>query len=402
MTKHCKSCRRDLDESHYSDSYRTCTECRSKRKQKTNRKRLNIKECQDLAHLKDGKCLSAEYKNNSTKMKWQCSKGHEWEARMNSVKNQNQWCPHCAGNVTLNIKECQDIARLKDGKCLSTEYKTTKTKMKWQCSKGHEWEASMNSVKQGKWCPNCAGKALLTLKQCQDTAHLKDGKCLSTEYKTNKTKMKWQCSKGHEWEARMSDIKQGTWCPQCSGTAPLTLKQCQEMAEIKCGLCLSTEYKNAHTKMKWQCSKGHEWEASMNSVKQGKWCPQCSGYRSEELCRKIIEDNLLEKFPKKRPDWLHGLELDGYNEKLNIAFEYNGIQHYEYNEHFHRGDLANLETQKSRDRDKYRLCREHKVNLIIIPYQYDYRQPKELEDFILNELNRSLNIKILSSSNISS
>ena len=265
MTKHCKSCRRDLDESHYVDPYKTCTECMSKRKQKSN-KRLSLKQCQKMAEFKGGLCLSDEYKNNRTKMNWKCSNGHEWEANMDNIKNKNQWCPHCAKK------------------------------------------------------------------------------------------------------------------------APLNLKQCQNLAESKNGKCLSTEYKNSGTKMKWKCSKNHEWEARMDSIKQGSWCPQCSGYRSEELCREIIEDNLLEKFPKKRPDWLHGLELDGYNEELNIAFEYNGIQHYEYIEHFHRGDPANLETQKARDRDKYRLCRENKVNLIIIPYQYDYRQPKELEDFILNEL----------------
>jgi len=165
------------------------------------------------------------------------------------------------------------------------------------------------------------------------------------------------------------------------------LKECQDLAESKGGKCLSTEYKNIITKMKWQCPKGHEWETPMATLRNmGCWCPQCSGYKSEELCREIIEDNLLEKFPKKRPKWLEGLELDGYNEELNIAFEYNGIQHYEYNEHFHRGDPERFEAQKARDRKKYRLCREHKVNLIIIPYQYDYKHPKELEDFILNEL----------------
>jgi len=349
---------------------------------------LTLKECQDLAESKGGLCLSTEYKNNRTKMNWKCSNGHEWEACMDQIKNQNTWCPYCAGNVTLTLKDCQEMAESKDGLCLSTEYKNALTKMNWKCSKNHEWEARMHDIKYGSWCPHCAGTALLNIKQCQDLAHSKDGKCLSTEYKNTKTKMKWKCSKGHEWEACMGDIKnQNQWCPYCAGKAPLTLKECQDLAESKGGLCLSTEYKNNRTKMKWKCSKGHEWEARMCDIKnQNTWCPQCSGYRSEELCREIIEDNLLEKFPKKRPDWLHGLELDGYNEELNIAFEYNGIQHYEYNEHFHKGDLANLETQKARDRDKYRLCREHKVNLVIIPYQYDYRQPKELEDFILNEL----------------
>ena len=78
--------------------------------------------------------------------------------------------------------------------------------------------------------------------------------------------------------------------------------------------------------------------------------------------------------------------LDGYNKDLNIAFEYNGIQHYEYTEHFHRGDPELFEKQKERDLKKYAICRERNIDLIIILYQYDYSNPKELEDFIFDAL----------------
>ena len=104
------------------------------------------------------------------------------------------------------------------------------------------------------------------------------------------------------------------------------------------------------------------------------------------MCREIMEKYLLEPFPNTRPDFLEGLELDGYNEELNIAFEYNGKQHYEYIPHFHRNGEEDFETQKERDRKKYRICREKKINLIIIPYQYDYTTPDELDDFIYTEL----------------
>ena len=54
---------------------------------------LTIKEMHELAHLKGGNCLSTNYINNQTKLKWKCSKGHVWEATPDSVKNQNTWCP---------------------------------------------------------------------------------------------------------------------------------------------------------------------------------------------------------------------------------------------------------------------------------------------------------------------
>lgn len=35
---------------------------------------LSLKECQDLAISRGGKCLSTEYINNQTHMEWKCEK----------------------------------------------------------------------------------------------------------------------------------------------------------------------------------------------------------------------------------------------------------------------------------------------------------------------------------------
>ena len=60
----------------------------------------------------------------------------------------------------------------------------------------------------------------------------------------------------------------------------------------------------------------------------------------EERCRRIFEDILGEKFPNVRPSWLLNketgcrLELDGYCQKLKLAFNGNGngiyIPHFLY------------------------------------------------------------------------
>lgn len=38
------------------------------------------------------------------------------------------------------------------------------------------------------------------------------------------------------------------------------------------GECLSTAYVNKHTKQRWRCAEGHEWETTPDSVKGGSWC----------------------------------------------------------------------------------------------------------------------------------
>ncbi len=50
----------------------------------------------------------------------------------------------------------QKIAESRGGKCLSSEYVTNTTKLKLKCKTGHEWIASPKQVKKGSWCPVCA------------------------------------------------------------------------------------------------------------------------------------------------------------------------------------------------------------------------------------------------------
>ncbi|KKL82784.1 hypothetical protein LCGC14_1981250, partial [marine sediment metagenome] len=56
----------------------------------------------------------------------------------------------------------------------------------------------------------------LTLHDAQKLAEKRNGKCLSTEYKNNKTRMSWQCGKRHIWYSIFSNIRAGGWCPECS------------------------------------------------------------------------------------------------------------------------------------------------------------------------------------------
>jgi nucleoside-diphosphate-sugar epimerase len=58
-------------------------------------------------------------------------------------------------------------------------------------------------------------------------------------------------------------------------TKEYTLKDMQELAKSRGGQCLSTAYKDIKSKLKWKCAFGHEWEASPRSPLTGIWCPKC-------------------------------------------------------------------------------------------------------------------------------
>ena len=170
------------------------------------------------------------------------------------------------------------------------------------------------------------------------------------------------------------------------GRRKLTIQHAHDFAEPKGWECLSTEYIGAHSQLKWRCSKNHEWDACFNSIKNNNTgCPNCL-YKSEAVSRDIIEEEMGYKFPKDRPEFLEGLELDGYCPELNMAFEYNGIQHYEYFQHYHRNGESDFLAQHERDIKKYKICRERGIKLILIPHQFDHTNPDALKVFIIDAL----------------
>lgn len=223
----------------------------------------------------------------------------------------------------------------------------------------------------------------------------KGGKCLSTEYKGIHTKIKWECDKHHRWKATPGSIKRGTWCLICAGKAHGTLKEMQELAKKREGLCLSDKYINSHTKLKWQCKENHKWKNTPAHIKFGQWCPCCSKFLSERICRKFFEEIFHEKFSKKRYDWLLSpkgkkLELDGYNKKLKLAFEYCGEQHYKSTGYTKYQDIFNY--LKQCDQIKKDKCKELGITLIEVPYKVKY---KDMEKYILDQTKTDIPFKNL-------
>lgn len=102
------------------------------------------------------------------------------------------------------------------------------------------------------------------------------GICLSTEYINNSTPVLWQCAKGHQWDARPTNVQQGSWCPHCSNRFPkYTIEEIQSLAKSRGGICLSNKYPGINIKMDFQCQEGHTFSLTMHTFKKGNWCPQC-------------------------------------------------------------------------------------------------------------------------------
>ena len=94
-------------------------------------------------------------------------------------------------------------------------------------------------------------------------------------------------------------------------------------------------------------------------------------WQSESLTRSIFENLLNCSFVKKRPSWLRtssnqrSMELDGFNEDLKLAFEYQGEYHYSYI----FPDQEPPEKIQKKDAKKFKICKKNGVDLIQVPYK---------------------------------
>lgn len=229
----------------------------------------------------------------------------------------------------------------------------------------------------------------LTIQEMQEIAKSRDGLCLSTEYRNAVTKLLWQCSKGHTWEAIPHSVKRGSWCPACNserlkrGTSSLSIENMQAVAAERGGKCLAKEYKNYRKRLIWECSDGHKFELSYTQIAQkNMWCPYCRVHTGEAITKNVIEQLFSARFPKARPAWLRingsRHELDGYNKDLGIAFEYQGRQHFKIGSFSTRTHNDLLERQRI-DAIKEHICKDNNVTLIAIR---EFRQGSTFNELV--------------------
>ena len=95
----------------------------------------------------------------------------------------------------------------------------------------------------------------------------------------------WSCIDNHEWDASLHSIQRGSWCPICKDNSlKLDFQVARDLAFNKGGECLSEKYDNIISPLLWKCCNGHQWNASLNSIKN-----------QDSHCVKITEKIFVEK-----------------------------------------------------------------------------------------------------------
>lgn len=136
----------------------------------------------------------------------------------------------------------------------------------------------------------------------------------------------------------------------------------------------------------WKCSLGHSWKQQVDRrVKSN--CPFCHCNKNEEECREIFQRLTGRSFPKTKRVFSNPLlELDGYCAEEKIGFEYQGEQHSQFPNFFHRTEIE-FRKQLERDQQKRDECVHLGLRLIEVPYTLSTYDEKEA--FIRSEVEKA-------------
>lgn len=290
-------------------------------------------------------------------------------------------------NKKYNIEYFKNLAINKKGLCLSTEYISCASKLIFQCEQGHIWETKpYYLVNNNSWCPKCYKSYKDDIELFHNIAKENNGKCLSVNYINCKTKLTFQCQFGHIWEAKPHDIKYSkTWCPVCSNSIKLTIEEMQEIAKERNGKCLSTEYINSHSKLLWECEKGHQWLAKPYLIKNVKnWCPICKKSKGENSVAKFLVENKIEFEGQKSFDNCIGkknkLPFDFYLSNYNVLIEFDGKQHFKPVNFYgcsNKDAIKSFDELIENDNIKNNYCIQNNIPLIRISYK-----EKNIEEYL--------------------
>jgi hypothetical protein len=194
-------------------------------------------------------------------------------------------------------------------------------KVWWQCQKGHEWQAIIQSRRISQKCPYCIGRhaspdncLAVTHKKIASEWHPSRNNDLNPSQVTygQKKLAWWLCRKGHEWEAQIKARTSGTGCPYCSNRlvgednnlAVLFPKLAEQWHPSK-NSSLTPEKVTAKSSKKiwWLCPQGHEWQAVISVRSNGAGCPECRKQKRKNLPVSPIEKSLAFQKPELAAEW---------------------------------------------------------------------------------------------------
>jgi len=253
------------------------------------------------------------------------------------------------------LDQLRSFIEQRGGVLLSNEYVAARTKVKVRCAARHEFGVTPDNLKRGRWCPECKRQKHLerlaqdfwSVERLREFARERHGgDCLATTPAPMLSKVSWKCTNDEHPAfpaviAKM--VHSGQWCAVCwqerrqPPNPAISFDRVVEVVRGRGGEIIRVGkdgiWKGSKTLLVVRCPNGHSGPVQASNLLYARsWCPECLN-KGERIVRAIFERTFGGTFPKSKPKWLvsqrgRKLELDGYNEQLQIAFEYQGPHHF--------------------------------------------------------------------------
>jgi very-short-patch-repair endonuclease len=253
----------------------------------------------------------------------------------------------------------------------SKEYKDAHSKLEYECNWHHTHEIRWSDFRRGERCPSCSPSRKKTIEEIRKVFEERGCTLLSNVYTNNCTKLDYLCHNGHEHQITWRDFqskRKYNGCPYCAQTKPPTIEEVRLFFEQKECKLLSTEYINAHSNLQYVCPKEHArcttW-TNFYHLEEG--CGLCNERKNQKKLGEILRSIFFDEVrPEDNLEFLGLQRVDFSVRVFNLAFEYDGAQHYKVVKWF--GGEVGLLYRQELDRRKENLCKERGYTLIRVVY----------------------------------
>lgn len=209
---------------------------------------------------------------------------------------------------------------------------------------------------------------------------------------------------GNEWNTLPKVlITNRSGCPVCGKKKSIQAETktkdqfVNEMQIVNKDIEIVGDYVNTHTKIKCFCKICHTtWYGyPANLLNRSTGCPGCNMSIGEKTLLDALDElGIVYTSQYCIHDGKHRkpLRIDAFNKENNIAFEFNGEQHYYPVDFAGKGtewaeNQFNLTIERDKAKEQY--CIDNGMHLIIVPYW----EKRNIKNFLINKI-KELNLKI--------
>lgn len=290
--------------------------------------------------------------------------------------------------TSINFKQLSNL--IHHNKYIYVEnYINSKLKIKIICPiHGEFYKLAYSHIKLGEGCHKCSFKE----KTKTHDDFVKDANKIHhnrykyyDKYVNDRTKIKITCLIHGEFNQTPNNHLRGNGCPFCKGG----IKKNHLYFINKSNIIHNKKYTypqnyiNAITKIDINCPIHGLFKQTPHDHLSGRGCPKCKQSIGEKQILNYLNSkniNYISEKKFKNCKYKKTLLFDFYLPDYNTCIEYDGEQHYNYNNYF--GGIEKFKTLQIRDNIKNEYCKNNNINLIRI--RFDENIDEKLNEFLIN------------------